>query len=89
MIFRISTPFRAFFAGFRVLLAKLWGFRVLTTFEEQKERLNVCEPCEELTEERQCRVCTCFVDEKTLLTTEMCPLKKWWPIYRRQNTIES
>lgn len=40
-------------------------------------RINTCNSCPELLKTRQCRKCGCFVDAKTKLRNEACPLKKW------------
>lgn len=46
--------------------------------EVQDDRLAHCNTCEFLVpDSRQCVKCTCFVDIKTLLSTESCPEKKW------------
>lgn len=86
MILRIDSPFRAIFAGMKLAICKFLGFRVLATEDEQEQRLNECEDCVELTTERQCRVCTCFIDAKVILATEGCPKKLWLPIYKRRRT---
>lgn len=85
MIIRFSTPFYALAAFLRSLWAKIAGYRVLTTPEEQESRLEECEPCEFLTEERQCSVCTCFVDAKTMLCAEKCPKKKWSAVWAKRS----
>jgi len=37
-----------------------------------------CEQCPRFVpDSRQCAECTCFVDAKTLLTAEHCPVKRW------------
>lgn len=88
MIFDVFVPFRLVFAGARLAWARFRGFRVLVTPDEQTRRLNECENCDQLTRTRQCQVCKCFVDEKILLTTEKCPLKKWLRIYERNITVD-
>jgi hypothetical protein len=41
-------------------------------------RLERCEACRHYAaRERQCRLCTCYVDVKTLLASEKCPDKRW------------
>lgn len=85
MIFRISSLFYAVSAILRSLWAKIAGYRVLTTPEEQESRLSECEICEFLTEERQCAVCTCFVDSKTLLAAEACPQNRWRAVWVRKS----
>lgn len=87
MIFRVYTPFIAALAGFRAFCAKIAGYRALCTPEEQTERLNECEICEFLTEERQCAVCTCFVDAKTMLCAEKCPKNRWLAIWSKKVVV--
>jgi hypothetical protein len=41
------------------------------------ERLSVCEKCPKLTKTRQCDMCGCFVDAKTTINQEYCPMNKW------------
>lgn len=87
MIFlRFSTLFYAFSAILRSTWAKIAGYRVLATYEEHYQRLKECEPCEFLTEERQCRVCTCFVDAKAMLCAEKCPKKRWRAIWDKKSS---
>jgi len=84
----IPNPVRALFASIRLLLAKILGFRTIATPDEQTQRLNICEACEELVmDTRQCAICTCYVDFKTLLAPEGCPKKKWLPIWERRSTV--
>jgi hypothetical protein len=52
--------------------------------QTQFERLMACEGCEEMNKEtRRCKLCTCFIDEKTrvlqlpFMELEECPIKKW------------
>jgi len=46
--------------------------------DEHEARLEKCNQCEYLVpDSRQCVRCTCFVDVKTLLSTESCPEKYW------------
>ena len=45
--------------------------------EVQKERISTCNKCDKLTKTRQCSECLCFVDLKTKIKQEECPLKKW------------
>lgn len=87
LVFDLKMPFRLAWAAIKTGWAKFRGYRALCTLEEQSERLNECNSCEELTDLRQCRVCKCFVDEKTLLTSEKCPKRKWLQIRSRNNTV--
>lgn len=86
MIFKILTPFYAISAIFRSTWAKIAGFRVLTTPEEQQERLHECFECEYLTEDTQCAVCTCLVGAKTMLCAEKCPKKRWRAIWDKKSS---
>ena len=87
VIFDGWVPFRLIWASAKLSWARFWGFRTIATPVEQEKRLDQCNSCEELTPNRQCRVCKCFVDEKTLLTTEKCPINKWWPIWKHDHTV--
>lgn len=41
-------------------------------------RIAVCERCPNfIFDSRQCDLCDCFVDVKTMLRAESCPLDKW------------
>ena len=84
MIFRLDSVFRAVATSWRLAYARFFGWDTLSTPAETEDRLDICNRCEELTEDRQCRVCTCFVDAKTMLTTEKCPKNKWFRIWRRR-----
>jgi hypothetical protein len=56
-----------------------------------KTRRDICRNCPESTKDErlknhiskgltafsQCKLCTCFIKSKTILTTETCPLGKW------------
>ena len=84
MIFRWDTPFRALAASLRLAWARLRGYETLATDAETEDRLDICYRCEEYTESGQCRVCTCFVDAKTMLLTEQCPKRKWFRVWRKR-----
>lgn len=83
---KLSSPFRLAWASIKLAYARMRGFRLLCTDREQNARLNECDWCPELTDSRQCRICTCDVDAKTLLTTESCPLLKWKAIWVAKKT---
>lgn len=87
LLYDLKMPFRLAWAGLKSLWRRLCGYRVLVTHEEQVQRLNECNYCEELTVLRQCKLCKCFVDEKTLLTSEQCPKRKWLQIRSRNHTV--
>lgn len=80
-------PFSAAAAALRTAWAKLWGYRVLATLRERDKRLNRCQPCDELTDDRQCALCGCFVDAKVSLTMEQCPKRRWRRIWKK-NTVK-
>lgn len=46
----------------------------------KNERLSLCNACPKLTATRQCSECLCFIDFKTTLKQEKCPLDKWTEI---------
>jgi hypothetical protein len=76
MIF--PNPFRALASAARMLWWKINGWAVLLEPHEQQNRLNKCNRCLVMNpESRQCEICTCFVDAKTLLAPERCPLGLW------------
>lgn len=46
--------------------------------DQQSERIEICNSCEQLTEKlRRCRKCGCFMDIKTWMAEQECPLGKW------------
>lgn len=46
--------------------------------EVASTRIKICMDCEHLWKvTRQCSKCYCFVDAKTKIRTEKCPLDKW------------
>ena len=47
------------------------------TEEVRNDRISLCNGCPKLMVTRQCSECLCFVDLKTKLKQESCPLKKW------------
>ena len=50
---------------------------LLADVEVQQQRISVCNSCEFLTITRNCKKCGCFVDAKTRLATQHCPINKW------------
>lgn len=83
MVFKWTMPFTLAAAGCRSLVAKLFGFRVLTTPEDQDGRLVHCHRCAQH-REGQCLLCGCFTEAKTALAMEQCPLKRWKRLWRRR-----
>jgi hypothetical protein len=46
--------------------------------EIREQRLEICNQCPELRENsRTCIQCGCFVDAKTAIKSQKCPLDKW------------
>lgn len=43
----------------------------------QQERVSICNSCEFLAVTRTCKKCGCFVDAKTKLMNQKCPVGKW------------
>lgn len=43
----------------------------------QQRRAAICATCPNLSALRRCKKCGCFVDLKTRLSTEKCPVGKW------------
>lgn len=47
----------------------------------KKERYEICLSCPELIQlTKQCKVCGCFMNQKTKLKEAACPLQKWKPV---------
>ena len=90
MTIRPMMIVRALRAGVVVAYAKLRGYRVLTTPEEQEKRLDSCYGCPWLRidehDNDQCGKCWCFISGKTALTTEKCPVGKWARIWDKTHT---
>ena len=52
-----------------------------TSSLQQSQRMEICKSCEHLTERlRRCRMCGCFMDAKTWLADQECPIGKWHKI---------
>lgn len=55
-----------------------WINTVATASKDlQAERLAICKSCEHLTKFNRCRQCGCFMDAKTWLAEQRCPIGKW------------
>ncbi len=50
--------------------------RIMVSDEEKERRLSICGECEFYTNGR-CAKCGCYINFKTRLETEHCPIKKW------------
>jgi hypothetical protein len=82
MIFRRDTIPNFLAALGRVIRRILRREPFVVPAEAQDARLAQCNACEFLVpDSRQCVKCTCFVDVKTLLSTESCPERKWGRLY--------
>lgn len=82
MIFRRDTISNFLAAIGRVLRQILRREPFAVPPDVQDTRLSFCNRCEFLVpDSRQCVKCTCFVDIKTLLSTESCPERKWGRLY--------
>lgn len=84
MKFSLFSAPRLLFSVGLTWWARLRGYQIWATVKTQDDRLEQCNECEELTEERQCGACTCFVDAKTYLNLERCPKRKWGRVWQKQ-----
>jgi hypothetical protein len=50
---------------------------LLADEEVQQTRISICNSCEFLTMTRNCKKCGCFVDAKSRLAGQHCPIRKW------------
>ena len=57
--------------------AVLTGREVFVAPAKRKARLQACARCPQLDPGGQCKVCTCWVSNKSRLATETCPEGKW------------
>ena len=54
------------------------GQKVVASKEEIERRLSICKACEFFeASPMKCRKCGCFLNLKTRLETEHCPIAKW------------
>lgn len=78
MIFTRHTVPNGLLALVRFVRALGSAQPALTDSDVALTRLERCEACRHYAvRERQCRLCTCYVDVKTLLASEKCPDKRW------------
>ena len=47
--------------------------------EEKARRLEICSTCPNLVKEKTCRLCGCWVEQKTRISGERCPAGHWGP----------
>jgi len=55
----------------------LLGKDIYTDLEIRGARLDICNSCDKLTDDRLCVACYCYVDIKTNNLNSYCPLRKW------------
>jgi hypothetical protein len=71
---KISLPSSAF----RLAKAVMKGETITATTEEIGRRLAICRKCEFFhPAPMRCQKCNCFLNLKTRLETEHCPIAKW------------
>ncbi len=63
-------------AGVRVIQAVVKRERITVSDEEKERRLSICKVCEFYRKGR-CLKCGCYINFKTRLETEHCPIGKW------------
>jgi len=52
----------------------------LVDYSIRQERYSICLECPELIQiTKQCKICQCFMNQKTKLKEAGCPLRKWSP----------
>lgn len=84
MIF--PSLFKAVRSAARSFQYWLFGYKLLVEPEISDIRMAHCERCDEITEDRQCLLCTCFVDAKVQLAAESCP-KSLWPCVKQRKSL--
>jgi hypothetical protein len=79
MILRFDMFPKSIAAVWRSLWFRLRGYRVLVSPEAQEWRAELCSCCPHRIEE-QCGKCGCFIEAKTWLAAEECPVGIWQPL---------
>lgn len=65
-------------AAFRLAKATMKGEKVRASQSEIDRRMAICKTCEHFVDNpMKCRKCGCFLNLKTRLETEHCPIGKW------------
>jgi hypothetical protein len=65
-------------AAFRLGKAAVLGHQIVSSKEEIDRRLSICRACEFFQPSgMRCLKCGCFLNLKTRLETEHCPIAKW------------
>lgn len=77
MIFKIKTPFVFLAAVFRAIWHSLTSpYEIVVTESQQNKRLSICRSCK-YHDDGQCEICTCYIEPKSMLVTEDCPIGRW------------
>jgi hypothetical protein len=88
MIFGWTTVPRLLGAAVR---AWYWSFRNWNVFVDDQiylDRKVECLNCEFYDEKHcQCKICTCFIEAKTMLASEQCPKRKWLRVKQKNVTV--
>ena len=53
------------------------SFTVKCEPDIRAQRWEICQGCEHLTKMQRCRKCGCFMELKTWMAEQECPIKKW------------
>lgn len=62
-------------------IVKGFAYAIMGSFEElSKERMKICQNCVHLRRGPECFLCGCYLDKKTRLPEETCPIDKWTPV---------
>ena len=78
MIFTKQTIPNFFKAIVRLIKHCLYGKKILADLDVVEKRRKICLGCEwYASQSEQCLICTCFINTKTNLHYESCPMKKW------------
>ena len=76
MIVRWKTPVHFLRSCIYALAGKIAGTPILVSPQIHQFRSKICDRCIRNVD-GQCTHCTCFVDAKTWVSTEYCPVG-WW-----------
>jgi hypothetical protein len=65
--------------AFRLAKAAIKGQKIVASFSEISRRLEICGGCEFFVESprMRCQKCGCYLNLKSRLETEHCPIGKW------------
>jgi hypothetical protein len=79
MILRFDMLPRSLAAVWRTFWFRLCGYQIIVSVEAQEWRALKCDGCPFRVDE-QCGKCGCFVEAKTWLAAERCPVGEWHPL---------